>query len=736
MSGEEEHRVGRQPVLDHVVIAHRVGQGSRRMARHRDPGYCGARVVGRERLGEPAPAPGAARVEPVKVRDVAVARVRNHDRREESPWLAGGNPGKEAGQPDRERGAGQELRHQLGLGQGGREEVEPGGFPAARVVHVAGVPAAGRADQGIEQPRVAGGRAIARVGERERDSVGAVRVDPVANWVRGEGKPAQEVRGQGVPERCEPFRPAPAIRVVPRRQLVDESETPRLRVCYTPATPGLTGRKEPPAMMTRPENHGQAVEYLRRSVERDKSADKDKGAGQRAANAQQAERDSVTIARTFDGDWGTSAGRGHRERRHAMAELIEAIRAGDVSRVYCHTADRLVRDAEYGLTLWNACKDAGTILRPGSQTFDPRAEVPGMLTVWGVLVTQAEEDLDRMTNKTQDTTDFLKAHALTCTLPGRPHRARCHLIGCTDPTHCKYAHKSGRIDYGADPSHPGEDVGAVLAAFDEAGTFLGTTKRLNAAHVPTRLGATNWDVRTVGRIVRRARPEMPHPPSECPNRPKSGPGRAAWTADQCPHAHPARQGARARSTRTLSGLLRCGGTLEDGRTCGQIMSSTPRPGKRSAAWLCRIGHSNAGHSRPYVVSERFLLPAIKAEAAHLRPLDPRTGGPLTEYAETDRTAELDALETERKNILEMARRSMIGMDEAERMVADVKARSDALTHAARAIAIPPAIDWTAPAPALNLALSALFGRIRLGPDLRPLPYPDGFDWTIPEWRAD
>jgi hypothetical protein len=502
-------------------------------------------------------------------------------------------------------------------------------------------------------------------------------------------------------------------------------------------------------MMIRPENHGQAVEYLRRSVERDKSADKDKGAGQRAANAQQAERDGVTIARTFDGDWGTGGGRGHRSQRHAMAELIEAIRAGDVSRVYCHTTDRLARDVEYGMALWNACKDAGAILRPGSQTFDPRE--PGYLTLWTVLLAQAEEDLDRMTSKTQDTTDFLKAHALTCALPGRPHRARCHMVGCTDTTHCKYAHKTGRIDYGADPSHPGENVAAVLAAFDKAGSFLGTTKLLTAARVPTRLGAANWDVRTVGRIVRRARPEMPHPPSECPNRPKSGPARAAWTADQCPHTHPARQGARARSTRALSGLLRCGGII-DGRTCGQIMSSTPRPGKRSAAYLCRIGHSNAGHSRPYVISSARLMPAIVAEAARLRPIDPKNGRPISETGidqdAPDNAAERARLNAQRVDILDAQEHRLYSPSDPKantaeaarriRAVDDQLAKLDA--QEAGAVLFPQPISWNGTTPeaiaARNVALRALWSSITLGSDLLPLPYPEGFAWIVPEWRAE
>jgi hypothetical protein len=52
------------------------------------------------------------------------------------------------------------------------------------------------------------------------------------------------------------------------------------------------------------------------------------------------------------------------------------------------------------------------------------------------------------------------------------------------------------------------------------------------------------------------------------------------------------------------------------------------------------------------------------------------------------------------------------------------------------VPVPPAIDWDTWTPAqLNRVLRALFDRIQLGADLRPLPSPDGFVWIIPEWRA-
>jgi hypothetical protein len=379
-----------------------------------------------------------------------------------------------------------------------------------------------------------------------------------------------------------------------------------------------------------------------------------------------------------------------------MADLIEAVRGGEVSRIYCHTTDRLARDAEYGLVLWNACKDAGTIIRPGSQTFDPRE--PGYLTLWGVLLTQAEEDLDRITRKNQDSQDFGRDHTATCPLPGRPHRGRCHLVGCEDPTHCRLAHKRGRSRYGEDPAHPAEvpALARLLELFEREGSFLGTAKAATAEGLPTRFGAP-WDVLSVSRIVRRHRVDVPTK---------------------------GRQGARARSPRMFSGLLLCGGTRADGRPCQQIMSSMPRPGGRHVGYVCRAAHNDRRHSRPYVISEAKLLPAVREEAGRYR-------APGDEYQDTDRTAELAVLDAERRRTLEQSRRGMLGMDDAEAVIRDIKTRMDGLAAQASPTAIPQAVDWTWPAPVLNKWLRVLWTSVALGPDLLP----DGFAWRFPQWRS-
>lgn len=427
-------------------------------------------------------------------------------------------------------------------------------------------------------------------------------------------------------------------------------------------------------------NAGSPVEYLRRSVERDKQvADKDKGAQQRADNAAQASRDGGIIARTFDGDWGISGGRDKRDKREAMKDLIAAIKRGEVSAIYVHTTDRLARDVEYGMTLWNACKDAGTLIRPGAQRFDPRA--PGMLQWWVNILAQAEEDLDRMTRKTQDVQDWLGDHADTCKLPGRPHRGRCHLIGCLDTTHCKYAHRRGRRRYG---ELPGESVAKVLETFDAIGSFLGTAKALTKEHWPTREGG-DWDVKTVSTIVRRARPAMPKR---------------------------LRQGVRAKSTRLFSGLLTC--------PCGATMSSMPRPGGRQIGYYCPAAHRNTEHSRPYVVSEAKIRPWAEAQVLTLRTLDPAGFGPAPEDADklTKRLAIIDARVV---RVRDMFEHSEIDRPELVRRLALIERERATLDTTAklRTIRIVGLIDWTDEPGAVNAKLRTLWQHVILGRDLLP-----------------
>ena len=157
---------------------------------------------------------------------MAVPCIRDHGRREQRTRLSRGQTGQETAQPGSEGAAWKELGHELGLGQGRREEVEPGRLPGARAIGIRRVPALANADQGVEQAGLARRRPVARTGKRQRDRERAVRVDAVANRVRGEREPAEEVALQRLPERIEAGRPAARVRVVPGGQLVDQREAP------------------------------------------------------------------------------------------------------------------------------------------------------------------------------------------------------------------------------------------------------------------------------------------------------------------------------------------------------------------------------------------------------------------------------------------------------------------------------------------------------------------------------
>lgn len=247
-------------------------------------------------------------------------------------------------------------------------------------------------------------------------------------------------------------------------------------------------------------------------------------------------------------------------------------------------------------------------------------------------------------------------------------------------------HLPGRPAYG---TRPGQDPAAVVAAFTEAGSLNGAARLLNERKVPTWQPGGSWGTRTVKAILNR-------------NAPGTIPAGA-------------RQGRRSFAPHALSGLLIC--------PCGDTMTSNPRPS--GLVWFCTEARTKPQHSRPYIVSDRKLLPAIVAESEHYAPT-------ADEYNEADRTAELAALEGERARTLEQSRRGMIDMDEAEAIVRGIKARMDELTAQATPQAIPQAISWTAPVPELNSWLRAVWpGGIRLDADLQPV----SFGW-VPGWRAE
>ena len=241
----------------------------------------------------------------------------------------------------------------------------------------------------------------------------------------------------------------------------------------------------------------------------------------------------------------------------------------------------------------------------------------------------------------------------------------------------------GRPPYGA---MPGEDVGAVVAAFERTGSYHDAARELNAAGILPRSGK-QWFGTSVRRVVLRA----------------SGPQLTS------------RPRIRSRGTHTLTGLLtcHCGGPVTVTRQAGRVLCS------------CGRGIDDPGHSRPVYVSEAKLLPWVRAEAARLR---------LPEAAELELAADdarRVALERKRERIIDSYTDGAIERPARDRRLAEVDAERDALAVRAVVVAVP-ALDWSWSPATLNGVLRSLFRTIQLGADLLPVRA----EWLVPEWRAE
>jgi DNA invertase Pin-like site-specific DNA recombinase len=251
----------------------------------------------------------------------------------------------------------------------------------------------------------------------------------------------------------------------------------------------------------------------------------------------------------------------------------------------------------------------------------------------------------------------------------------------------------GQKPYG---SRPGEDLAFVTSAYTEAGSFYGAARLLNERHVPT-LKGKGWTQSAVAWILRHQAPEL-----VTDHRATGGPMRAARFA--------------------LSRLVYC--------HCGRLLTPYSYANGRNPTYTvyrCNGGRTDPGHGRPYAVTEPILLDWAKAEAARL-------AIPASEVRVADeRSAERAELDARRARILDMFEAGHLTRDDREARLAPVYDALERLDREAGAatLATLPAIDWDATPESLNAVLRALWERIDLGPDLRPV----SAVWRVPEWRA-
>ena len=377
-------------------------------------------------------------------------------------------------------------------------------------------------------------------------------------------------------------------------------------------------------------------------------------------------------------DWGVSGQGRSTKKRTGYAELRRIIEAGECSQLVSYNMSRLARSVSELLSLMELCETHGVPVRTVDREIDTTTATGRMMTTILAAIDQMHAEVAREAS--------IAGQAIARAdgkVPGRPA-------------------------YG---TRPGQDPAAVVAAFTEAGSLNGAARLLNERKVPTWQPGGSWGTRTVKAILNR------HAPGTIP----AG----------------ARQGRRSFAPHALSGLLTC--------PCGETMTSNPRPS--GLVWFCTAARTKPEHPRPYIVSDRKLWPSIKAEAARLVPLDPKTGRPLYQTGldqdAPDNAARRADLHAQRVDILDSKQRRLYSSDptantaEALRRISAVDDQLAALdAQEAGAVLFPEPISWTAPAAETNVELRSLFYSITLGPDLLPLPYPEGFAWTVPEWRAE
>lgn len=361
-------------------------------------------------------------------------------------------------------------------------------------------------------------------------------------------------------------------------------------------------------------------------------------------------------------DWDKS-GRLGADRRPGYRALLEAIESGTATAIYSYSLSRLARSVPELSGLIARCVERGVPVRLYADHVD-----------------------------TSTASGMLLAHVLSAVAQFEADVASERVRGANAAKRARGESLSTVKCYG---EAEGEDGGAVLAAFRDAGSYSGAAKLLNERGIKPRNSARGWWPSSVAVVVKRLADPGPRRPTR---------GYAAGGTDF-----------------TLARLLRC-------PTCGTMLTGTRDRGGSRVRYSCRLG-SVTPHAR-VSVSEHLILPAIQAEVERLtQPRQVETAG-----GDAERRGEL----AQRKvRILDMFEAGHIDRDERERRLAAVYAAVEAL-DARQVILAVPAIDWSWQPRHLNAVLRALFAGITLDPaTFQPVPDPKlAYEWTVPEWRAE
>lgn len=353
-------------------------------------------------------------------------------------------------------------------------------------------------------------------------------------------------------------------------------------------------------------------------------------------------------------DWNIS-GRKGTGARPGYKRLVDMIAADEVTAIYSYNLARLSRSVQDLRALMKLADDHQVPVRLVADHVDTSTATGRMLLTMLAAV-------DEMT------ADLASEHARDAVAV---RRARGDRIG-----HPFYGERDG------------EDAGAVVTAYTEAGSIMGAARLLNGRGVPTRMGGP-WSTVSAREILIR-QGAMPHR---------------------------TRPGAKARAPFVLYGLLRC--------HCGHILTGTRYrngPDATYCAYKCYAARTVPGHG-PGSVPEKRILPWIQAEVGRLR-------APEAVTIAAENAAQRDALAGRLERAHELYIAGSITRERHAAETAGVTAELDRLGHTETVAAVP-AIEWTWEPASVNAVLRAILERVELGPDLRPV----SAVWTVPEWRS-
>lgn len=369
-------------------------------------------------------------------------------------------------------------------------------------------------------------------------------------------------------------------------------------------------------------------------------------------------------------DWDISGRSQYTNKRTAYLQLVSAVEAGECSAVYSYSLSRLGRSVAELSRFFDLCDQHKVPVRLVADSVDTTSASGRLLAnvLGSVAQFEAEVASERL-------------HAMYDTKRARGEDIR---------TSRRYGEQ--RVTKDGVIKGEGENDTLILQTFRETGSYSKTARRLNELGIKPR-SANAWWSSSVAVVVQRLDPSV---------RPRrSGRGIAASGASFI-----------------LARLLRC-------PTCGKTLTGSrlPWPGheERRIRYACRFAESSP-HPRT-TVAEHLILPAIKAEVAHLMT-------PEEIETHTPNGAQRIALEARRDRINDMYANGYIDRADYTKRMEAVQGDLDKI-EAQRIIKNVPSIDWDWPPKTLNAVLHAIFEEIVLDPQtFQPIDY----KWNVPEWR--